>query len=117
MLMVLQRMSVPVLLNIWAVLMFYSSLMYPGTSTPTIDPGATGELFLLLTIFVPWLCKYSYKSLIISVLFGILAFYTKVYTFLGAIIMLSYLFLFISTPKALFMGHYYCFYHLSVLWQ
>ena len=101
---VFQRMSVPILLNIWAVLMFYSSLLYQGTSTPTIDPGAVGTLFFLLTIFIPWFCKYSNKSLILSVIFGILAFYSKMYTFLGAFVMASYLFLFVSKKKAVLYG-------------
>jgi len=103
---VLKKMSVSIVLNIWAVLMLYSSLMYPGTSTPTIDPGATGMFFFLLTIFIPWACKYSYQSLMLSVLFGVIAFYSKVYDFLGALIMLSYLFLFISRIKGLFYGFF-----------
>ena len=101
---VLKKKNVPLLLNIWAFLMLYASLMYPGTSTPTIDPGATGMFFFLLTIFIPWFCKFSYPSLIMSVLCALLAFYTKLYTFLGAFIMLSYLFLFMSRVKGLFYG-------------
>jgi hypothetical protein len=101
---VLKKMNVSILLSIWAVLMFYASLTFPGTSTPTIDPGATGMFFLLLTIFIPWFCRYSYRSLVISVLLGILAFYTKPYTFLGALIMSSYLFLFVSKAKSFFYG-------------
>jgi len=101
---VLNRLSVAFLLNCWAVLMLYASLLYPVTSTPTIDPAATGMFFMLMTIFIPWFYKYSNKSLIISILFAILAFYTKLYTFLGAIIMISYLFIFISKRKSLFYG-------------
>lgn len=101
---VLKRMAVPLLLNVWAVLMLYASLMYPGTSTPTIDPGAMGMFLFLLTVFIPWFCKYTYKSLVISVICGILAFYTKAYVFLGVFIMVSYLFLFVSKQKGLFYG-------------
>jgi hypothetical protein len=101
---VLRRLKVSVLLSIWAVLMLYSSLMFPGTSTPTIDPGSTGMFLLLLTIFIPWFCRYSYRSLIISLLIGILAFYTKPYAFLGTLIMSSYLFLFVSKIKSFFYG-------------
>ena len=101
---VLKKLKIPALLNSWAVLMFYASLLYPGTSTPCIDPGSTGLFLFLLTIFVPWFCQYSYKSLIISVLCGILAFYTKQYTMLGIFIMASYVFLFISKGKGLFYG-------------
>ena len=101
---VLKRMSVPIVLNLWAILMLYSSWMYPGTSTPTIDPGATGMFLFLLTIFIPWLGKFSYRSLILSLIFGVLSFYTKIYTFLGVFIILSYLFLFISKKKAIIYG-------------
>ncbi len=99
---VLKKMAIPLLLNCWTVLMLYASLTYPGTSTATIDAGAPGTFFFLLTLFVPWFCRYSYKSLIISVVFGILAFYTKLYTFLGVLILISYLFLFVSKIRALF---------------
>lgn len=99
---VLVRMRIPILLNIWAILMLYSSLLYPGTSTPCIDPAATGMFLFLVTIFVPWFCRYSYKSLIISMLCGILAFYTKPYLVLGIPIIGSYLFLFVSKEKGLF---------------
>lgn len=98
---ILKRMNVAVLLRLWAVLMFYASLVFPGTSTPTIDPGAVGMFFMLLTIFIPWFCKYSYRSLAISVICGIVAFYTKPYALLGAIIMASYLFIFVSRLKSL----------------
>jgi len=101
---VLKRMAVPILLNIWTVLMLYASLTYPGTTTPIIDPGSTGMFFMLLTVFIPWFCKFSYPSLIISIICGLFAFYTKLYTFLGALIMLSYLFLFVSKAKGLFYG-------------
>ncbi|MBF0504469.1 MAG: hypothetical protein HQL14_05125 [Candidatus Omnitrophica bacterium] len=101
---VLKKMKIPFLLNIWASLMLYSSLLYPGTSTPCIDPAATGLFFLLATIFVPWFCKYSYKSLFISALCGIFALYSKQYTVLGVIVMATYLFLFVSKIKGFFYG-------------
>jgi len=101
---VLRKMSVSLLLSFWSVLMLYASLMFPGTSTPTIDPGATGMFFFLLTIFVPWFYKFSYPSLLLSILFGILAFYTKIYTFLGVFVIVSYLFLFISKKKSIIYG-------------
>jgi len=99
---VLRKLNVPLLLNVWAILMLYSSLIYPATSTPTIDPGATGLFFFLLTIFVPWFYNYSYKSLLISIACGILAFYTKAYFLLGIFIMASFLFIFTSKIKGLF---------------
>ncbi len=99
-----RRLEIPPLLNMWAVLMFYASLTYPGTSTPSIDPGSTGMFFMLLTVFIPWACRYSYPSLIISILIGLVAFYTKMYAFLGTLVILSFLFIFVSKRKALFYG-------------
>jgi hypothetical protein len=100
---VLQKMKIPYVLNFWAVLMLYGSLLYPGTSTP-VDPGAMGTFFFLLTVFIPWLGKYSYPSLVLSILCALLAFYTKAYVFLGAMIMVSYIFLFVSKFKGVFYG-------------
>jgi len=104
---VLNRMKTPLLLNIWTILMLYASWLYPGTSTPTIDPGSTAMFFFLATIFIPWLCRYSYPSLIVSVLFGILAYYTKPYTMLGIAVMASYIFLFVSRKKGFIYGALY----------
>jgi len=98
---ILRKMKVAVLLSVWAMLMFYASLVYPETSTPSIDPGAIGMFFMLLSIFIPWLQKYSYRSLVISVLFGLLAFYSKPYAILGTMIIASYLFFFVSRFKSL----------------
>ncbi len=96
-----KRMKVPFLMNAWAVLMLYASLLYPGTSTPCVDSGAMGMFLFLLTIFVPWFREYSYPSLILSVLCGTLAFYTKGYTVLGIVVMASYVFFFVSKIKGL----------------
>jgi len=101
---VLRKMSVPLLLNLWAILMLYASWLYQGTSTPSVDPGGTAMLFLLLTVFTPCFLRYSYKSLLLSALFAILAFYTKPYGVLGAPIICSYLFLFVSKKKSLAYG-------------
>jgi hypothetical protein len=101
---ILKRMSVPILLNIWAIVMLYASLIFPGTSTPTIDPGATATFFMLLTVFIPWFCEYSTGSLTASLLLGLLSFYTKPYAVIGTIVMASYLFLFVSKKKGLCYG-------------
>ncbi len=98
---VLAQKKVPFLVNASVVLMLYASLLYPGTSTPCVDPAATALLFMLLTIFIPYFLRYSYQSLVLSALFGILAFYTKLYLVLGLPIMASYLFLFVSKKKGL----------------
>jgi len=101
---VLKKEQVPFLLNGWAVLMFYASLLYPGTSTAVIDPGGVGTFFFLLTVFIPWFCNFSYRSLFFSVVCGLLGFYTKSYTCFGVFIILSYVFLFVSQIKGLVYG-------------
>jgi len=101
---VLSRKKTPVLLNLWATLTLYASLLFPLTSTPCVDPAATGLFFMLLTIFIPFFLNYSYLSLGVSIICGFLAFYTKTYFLLGMPVMASYLFLFISKKKSIFYG-------------
>lgn len=105
---VLFKKKVPLLLNISAVVMLYASLLYPGTSTPCVDPAAMGLFFMLLTIFIPYFMEYSRKSLVMSIVCGIIAFYTKLYLVLGLPIMAFYLFLFVSKKKAVFYSGALC---------
>jgi hypothetical protein len=101
---VMQKKGTPFLLKWWAVLMLYASLVFPQTVTPCVEPSATGLFFMLLTVFLPFLLDYSYPSLIVSAVCAVLAFYTKAYFFLGAVMLGPYLFLFISKRKALGFG-------------
>ena len=57
---------------------------------------------LLLAIFIPWKWRYSYTSLLCSILFTIAGYYTKAYYLLAAPIMGSYLFFFISFFQSIF---------------
>jgi hypothetical protein len=72
--------------------------------TPLARPDTLGELLFLLTLFIPFMCNFNNQSLFLSMIFGVLSFYTKVYFFLGVIIVLSYLFIFISKRKAIFFS-------------
>ncbi|MBF0504463.1 MAG: hypothetical protein HQL14_05095 [Candidatus Omnitrophica bacterium] len=101
---VLNRKKTPLLLNFWAVLTLWASLLYPLTTTPCVDPASTGLFFMLLTIFIPFFLNYTYISLFISIIFGILAFYTKAYFLLGLPVVTSYLFLFVSKKKSVLFG-------------
>ena len=101
---VLYKKKTPLLLNIWAVLVLYASLLFPLTTTPCVDPAATGLFFMLLTIFIPFFLDFSYLSFFFSILCGALAFYCKAYFLLGLPIMVSYLFLFVSKKKSLIFG-------------
>lgn len=70
-------------------------------TTPLARPDALGQLFFLLTIFIPWLNKFSTRSLIVSALCGIIGFYTKPYFVLGIALVAMYVFLFVSKKSAL----------------
>ena len=81
------------MLLMWSAQIFYV--------TPLARPDTLGGLLFLLTLFVPFIFGFSNQSLFFSIIFGILSFYTKVYFFLGVIIIAMYLFLFISKRKAI----------------
>lgn len=70
-------------------------------TTPLARPDSLGQLLFLATLIIPWLDRFSTKSLILSALFGWLGFYTKPYFILGVPLLAGYLFLFSSKKKAL----------------
>lgn len=97
---VLRKKKIP-----WIWVAFSSAFLWLGqfaSVTSLARPDALGELFFLLTLFLPFLDEYKGKSLILSVLFGVLGFYTKLYFVLGIPIIATYLFLFVSKKKAFF---------------
>lgn len=98
---VMRRVGVPLLLNLGGGLLFYASLLYPTTTTPSADPSSLGLFLFLGTIFIPWLRKYSWGSLLLSIVLGILAYYTKPYFFVGIALIGSYIFFFVSKRKGL----------------
>lgn len=64
-------------------------------------PDALGLLLFFASVAIPWLNRYSWKSLAISVVLGLLAFYTKSYFALGSVFVISYVFFFKSKIKGL----------------
>ncbi len=87
-------------LEAWVgVLVLYASLLM--RTTPLPGPDTLGTFLLLLTVFLPWLRKYSWPSLLLSALCGLAAFYTKPYFVLGVLCLGSYLFCFVSWKKGL----------------
>jgi len=70
-------------------------------------PDALGMLFFTISVLTPIYYKYSPKSLLIAILFSILAFYVKQYYILGLGIIIVYLFLFVSMKKAMKYGVVY----------
>jgi 4-amino-4-deoxy-L-arabinose transferase-like glycosyltransferase len=70
---------------------------------PTARADATGLFFFLLSILIPYFNSYSYRSLILSAIFGLIAFYTKPYFVISIPIIASFIFLFLSKKKGLFI--------------
>lgn len=64
--------------------------------TPLSRPDTMGEFLFLAGFIIPFLGQFNRKSLIISILAGLLGFYTKPYFILSVLIMACYLFLFKS---------------------
>jgi hypothetical protein len=79
-------------------LISFQVLLYSGCSLA--HPEALGIFLYLLSLIIPWRFNYSYKSLIISVLFGLSAFLTKPYFVLGMIYLPVYIFLFVNKKKS-----------------
>ena len=85
-----------------AAALFYAGLLY--YSTPIASPNSTGILLFLLSIFVPWYCAFSNRSLLAALVLGVLAFYGKQY-FIASLGYISlYLFLAVSKKRALLFG-------------
>lgn len=70
-------------------------------TTPMARPDTLGQFFFLLTILLPLLKNFSTKSLILSLLFGWLGFFTKPYFVLGLPLVAVYLFLFENKLRAI----------------
>ena len=68
---------------------------------PTARPDALGYLFFIIALSLPKLNHFNRKSLLISILFSILAFYTKIYLIIAFPLVLSYIFLFQSMKRAI----------------
>jgi hypothetical protein len=99
---ILRRHQVNVLNSFSAVLILYASLLYRYTAVA--KPDGLGFFLFLLSIFIVSLMQYSTWSLVISVVLGILAFYTKPYFVLSIPYLAMYLFLFVSKKKAIYYG-------------
>lgn len=93
-----------------AVLIVYAtSLFY---TTPLARPDGLGSFLFLLSIFIPYLGRFSVRTLILSVLLALAGFVTKPYFVSGAFFIGTYLFLSVSKKKA---AYYALFFLLSLL--
>jgi hypothetical protein len=81
------------------LMLYYYAAMSPVENGPR--PDSLGLLLFFVTVFVPWLGIFSYRSLLISIVASTLAFYTKPYFVLGIIYVGTYLLLSRRVKKAL----------------
>ena len=100
----LRFLKVSHLFTIPAVVLFYLFLLFPSTTTALPGPHSLGEFLFLGSIFIPFWSNYSKKSLMISLILGLCAFYSKTYFFVGIIFLSFYLVLFVSKKKGLLYG-------------
>ena len=90
---------------------FLSCILFYGINLflciPSARPDALGYLFFILSVFIPFQYSFSKKSLLISLIFALFAFYTKSYFLLSFLIVGSYLFLFESIIRGIkYLGTY-----------
>ncbi len=101
---VMQRLEIPLLLSLSGALLFYASLLFPRTTTACATPSPLGVLLFLLSVFLPWLDRYSWRSIFWSVFLGLLAYFTKPYFILCIPLIGSYIFFFVSKKKGLWIA-------------
>lgn len=97
---VMKRKNIPGWYIFSAVIVFYLSLLF--FTTPISRPDGFGVFVFLVSVFSPSLFGYSKKSLLLSILCGVLGFYTKPYFVLSLGYVAFYLFVFVSKKKGLF---------------
>ncbi|AFM05920.1 hypothetical protein Fleli_3602 [Bernardetia litoralis DSM 6794] len=95
----LKKLNIPLVVAIPATFSVFISFFY--NVLPINRPDSWGLFFMLTSIYIPYRYNYSSKSLALSILLGIIAFYTKSYFVLGIISIGSFIFLFISKKKGL----------------
>lgn len=81
------------------LLVVYASILYSQNST--LRPDGLGTLLYVMALLIPIRAQFTLKSLIVSSLVALLAFYTKPYFLSGWIIISIYTLLFVSAKKAI----------------
>ncbi|MDD5570114.1 MAG: hypothetical protein PHD97_03055 [Bacteroidales bacterium] len=94
-----KRRKLPLIFTCLLSLILYGTLLY--FITPLSRPDSLGLFMFLLALYIPYKYDYSYKSLMISIILGILAFFTKSFFLLLFPYLCSYIFLFNSKKKGL----------------
>jgi hypothetical protein len=96
---IMRWMRTPWVINLGASLILYGHLLF--YITPLARPDAMGVFLMVLSVILPFRFRYSDRSLIASIVLGLLAFFTKPYFILGLAFVLTYVFTFQSKGKGL----------------
>lgn len=96
-----------------AALLVYAGLLF--YSTPIASPNSLGLFLFLSAIAIPWVNRFSTRSLGIAIVLGILAFYTKQYFVACLGYVALYLFLAVSKKRAILFGLAALFVFIAVL--
>jgi hypothetical protein len=99
---VCRRESVPSADSLAAAALFYGALLF--YSSPIASPNSVGLLLFLAAIFVPWACRFSTAGLAMSVVLGILAFFSKQYFIASLGYVALYVFIAESKKRAIYFG-------------
>ena len=82
------------------VLIFYALNLFGVI--PTARSDSFGFLLFILSMYLPHQLKFTRKSLVLSLVISLLAFYTKSYFVVGFPFVIIYVFLFLSIKKAIY---------------
>jgi hypothetical protein len=96
---IMRWMKTPWVINLGASLILYGHLLF--YITPLARPDSMGVFLMVLSVILPFRFRYSDRSLIASIILGILAFLTKPYFILGLAFVITYVFVFQSKGKGL----------------
>jgi hypothetical protein len=96
----------PFLPSLTVSLILYASLLY--RTTPLVRPDSLGLFLFLLSLYIPFKYDYSLRSLLTSIIIGVLAFFTKTFFLLTYPFLGSYLFLFVSKKKGVTYSVFSC---------
>jgi len=94
--------KVPWVFAFSSTLILYGHLLY--FTTPLARPDSLGFFLFLSSLLIPWRCLYSFWSLLVSILLGVLAFLTKPYFILSIFYLTLYLFICKSKKDAIKYG-------------
>ena len=97
---VLRKKRISVGISLLAIVMWYAQTLQSDFDILG-RPEGLGELLFLGSIVIPWMYQFNKKSLVISVVLSVAAFYTKQYFLLGGALVPLYVFFFVSKRKGI----------------